>query len=127
MATIDQIAEFPTARGPKTVSSPNAILRAASAKTCVAVTARRNRPRDNALPFLIPGDRGSQFLYDPDGFVTNRQALCNRILAFQNVDVSSANRRSGDFEKGVERANLGNRLLNEDDTARFGENGGPTS
>src|SRR6185437_698537 len=59
-----------------------------------------------------------------DRLVTDGQALGDRILALENMDVGAADRRRGDADQRIERPDLGNRLLVEHDAVRFDEDRG---
>ena len=88
-----------------------AVLRAAAAEARVAVAARRDGAGDDALALAVALHGATELLDDADRFVANGQARRDRILALQDVDVGAADRRGGDADERVERADIGHRLL----------------
>ena len=82
---------------------------------------RRDGAGDDALSLAIARHRRAQLLDDSYRIMADRQAFSDRVLALQDVNVGSANRRRGDSQQGVERTDFGNGLLVQNDAARLDE------
>jgi hypothetical protein len=94
-----------------------------AAERRVAVAGRSDRAGDDSLAFRVAGDGGAESLDHTDGLVSDDQALSHRILALADVHVRSADRRRRDPDERIERTDVRDRLLVENDPAGFDEHG----
>jgi hypothetical protein len=56
--------------------------------------------------------------------VTDREALLDGVLAFEDVDVGAADGRGRDSNQGIERPDVGHGLVVEHDPAGLDKDGG---
>ena len=97
--------------------------RDAAAKAGRAVPARRDRAGDHTLPLPEALDRRAQPFDHPHRLIADREALGDRILALEDVDVGAAD--CGDGTAPARPApGIGDRFLCEADAAGFQEDGG---
>ena len=106
LAAVDGVAEFPTADRLPTVLGPCTVLRAVAAKTRVAVAARSDGPGDYPLALVVATHRGTELFDHTDRFVAHSQALGDRIFALEDMDVRATDRRRGDSDQRIERADI---------------------
>ena len=90
----DGVAETPAAE--RFVTVLTTALRPLRRKTGTALTARRNRSGHHAIADFVAGDTFAQFFDDADWLVTDDQARLHRILAAQDVQIGSTDRRQRD-------------------------------
>ena len=90
----------------------------AAAQAGVAVAARRDGAGDHALALAVALHGRAELLDHADRLVADGQALGDRVLALEDVDVGAADRGGRDPHQRVERTDLGDRLLVEHDAAR---------
>ena len=98
-----------------------AVLRVKAAQRCIAVARWRNRARDDPLSFTVTFHSRAKLLDHPDWLVANREALGDGVLAFQNVHVGAADGRRRDAHKRVERPDIRDRLVLQNDAPRLYE------
>jgi hypothetical protein len=79
------------------------------------MAARRDRACNDPLPLDIAGDRRAELFDDANGLMSDREALGDRVLALQNMDVGTADRGGGDPHQRIGRAHVRNQLLIQDD------------
>src|SRR4029453_14092507 len=97
---VDRIAEAPSAKCA-------AALRASVVQAIEALTAWSDRAADNAVPdcvFVL--EAFAECLDDPDRFVAEDQTRADRVFAFHDVHVGTANRRDGDADHCFARTRL---------------------
>jgi hypothetical protein len=116
VAAIDRIAELPSPSRFPSVSRSGAILRMYAAKRCVAVTTGCDRPDDHPVAFLKPFNDGPELLDHAHRFMSESEALTDRVFAFKDVNIGSADRCRGHAQQCVQGTDIGHRLFVENDT-----------
>mgnify|MGYP007089530687 CR=1 FL=1 len=72
-----------------------AVLRGRAVLCGIGVEVGADRTGDDALAFVIASHRAAEFFNDAHGFVSDRQPLGDRILAFEDMHVRAANGGGG--------------------------------
>jgi hypothetical protein len=124
LASVDGVAELPAAHRLPPVRRAGPVLGMAAVEAGMAVAARRDRPGNHPLALAVAVHLRSELLDDADGFVADGQTLLDRILALEDVDVGAADRRRGDPDQRVGGADVGNRLVVDDDAVGLDEDRG---
>src|SRR5262249_13455897 len=99
------------------------VLAPAAAQAGRAVPAWRNRPGDDPLALPKSGHRRAQLFDHANGLMTDRKPSLDRIFALQDMNVGATDRRRGDANKGIKRADIRNRFLFENEAARLDKDG----
>ena len=91
-------------------------------QTGVTLAARGNGADNDPLTELIAGDANAEFGNDADGFMADGQTRFDRIFAFEDMYIRTANRRGRDFDQCLTRTDFRNRFFVENDLTRFDKN-----
>jgi len=91
LRAVDRVAKTPTANDlvPATVTT----LRLISRQTRTALTTGSNRANEHTVPEFVACDTRSKFLYHSNRFVTDDQPGLDWILASDDMQISTADRR----------------------------------
>jgi hypothetical protein len=118
LAAVDGVAETPAAHRLAAALGLEAI------KAGMALAAGGDRAGDDALADFISGHRGAEFFDDADGLMSDDASFGDGVLAFEDVDIGAADGGGGDAEKRVARADLGDRLVFQNDAAWLDKDSG---
>jgi hypothetical protein len=117
LGTINGIAESPTTGDFPAVLIISAIIRMHAAQAGAAESSWGHGAAERAIAFCKAFYCRAEFFDDSYWFVANGKTRCDRILAFADVNVRSANGGSGYPEQGIVRADFRNWFLAQFDTA----------
>ena len=123
LASVDGVAEAPAAQRLPAVLGAGPVLGMAAAQAGLAVPARRDRTGDDPLALAVALHGRAELLDHADRLVADGQPSGHRILALEDVDVGAADRGGGDADERIERTDIRDRLLVEDDAAGLDEDG----
>jgi len=84
----------------------------------VALATRRNGADEDSIPNLVADQAGSELGNDTNRLVAHDQARLDRILALQDVHVSTADRRQRDSDHGLARTGRWSRDFVDTNIAR---------